>query len=890
MDDLLKDFLVESAESIDTVEARLVQFEQDPSDKDILNSIFRLVHTMKGTCGFIGLTRLQRIAHVSESLIGKLRDQGSGDRTSVTLILSAIDRIHLILKSLEETGLEPEGDDEDLIDLIEIELTRGIQKPAASDQIHDAQPIAQPPHEQVQQEQPPHEQPQHTGPVTTKAQELSAVSSNGTKPKKQNGQAKRDSANKISAPAREATTIRVSIDVLERIMTLASELVLTRNQLLELARLLDEDNLSTTLQRLSAITSDLQQNVMQARMQPIGRLFENLPRLVRDLSLELGKQIDLVTLGSETEIDRQLIELIRDPILHLIRNCADHGLEMPMERLALGKSEKGTIKIQAGHDAGYITIVISDDGRGLNIEKIRSKAISSGLVSEGDAERLPEEELYKFIFAAGFSTAQQVTNVSGRGVGMDVVRENIESIGGSISLGSTTGKGTSFRLKIPLTLAIAPALIVYVCGQKFAIPQAAVIEAVSIWDDEGERIASVQGTKMLRLREQMVPLIELSTMIDLQPSEDDPDSKVHRLAILLRHGEGMFGILVDRVAETQEIVLKPLGSSMGQVSIFSGNTILGDGSVVLILSPNGLATEMGLDTTSQRGNRAFDQSVILPQEEKRLILFNAGSAVLKAIPLSLVSRIEAVEQSELINLDGECVLQHRGNLMPVIDLGKVLNTRTTGLHVLVIDVGGEPFGLLVEEIRDIVNSTIDIQVTGKTPSTIGSAMIENEATELIDLPYYMSKARPNAFSRGHARRLTVLLVDDKPFFRDMLTPVIAAAGYEVHSAASAQQILDYVQQGIAFDVLVTDIDMPGMNGYELAKTLHQDPNHRNLPIIALDAHPSEKVKAAALSAGMMNVVGKFDRHTLLQALSHVLQLKGHGSQSIEQSVINEAAA
>ena len=880
MDDLLKDFLIESAESIDTVEARLVQFEQDPSDKDILNSIFRLVHTMKGTCGFIGLTRLQRIAHVSESLIGKLRDQGSGDRTSVTLILSAIDRIHLILKSLEETGLEPEGDDEDLIDLIEIELTRVIHK--------SADELQSPP--EHTSAFPPQTYPQPAAAFAAQEQKLAPAQANGAKPKKQISALKRESDKKISVQIREATTIRVSIDVLERIMTLASELVLTRNQLLELARLLNEDDLSTTLQRLSAITSDLQQNVMQARMQPIGRLFENLPRLVRDLSLELGKQIDLVTLGSETEIDRQLIELIRDPILHMIRNCADHGLEMPAERLMLGKSEKGTIKIQAGHDAGYITIVISDDGRGLNSEKIRSKAISSGLISEADAERLPEEELNKFIFAAGFSTASQITNVSGRGIGMDVVRENIESIGGSISLASNAGKGTTFRLKIPLTLAIAPALIVFVGGQKFAIPQAAVIEAVSIWDDEGERIASVQGTKMLRLREQMVPLIDLSSVIDLPSSEDDADLAAHRLAILLRHGEGMFGILVDRVAETQEIVLKPLGSSMGQLSIFSGNTILGDGSVVLILSPNGLAAEMGLDTTSLRVNKPAEQSLFLPQEQKRLILFNAGSPVLKAIPLSLVSRIESVELSELVNMDGECVLQHRGHLMPVIDLGKVLTTRTHGLHVLVIDVGGEPFGLLVEEIRDIVNSPIEIQVTGKTPSTIGSAMIDNEATELIDLPFYMSKARPNAFSRGHARRLTVLLVDDKPFFRDMLTPVIAAAGYEVSSVGGAQQVLDYVQQGISFDVLVTDIDMPGMTGYDLAKTLHQDPNHRDLPIIALDAHPSDKVKAAALAAGMMNVVGKFDRQALLQALAHVLHLKGHGSQTIEQSLINEVAA
>ena len=395
---------------------------------------------------------------------------------------------------------------------------------------------------------------------------------------------------------------------------------------------------------------------------------------------------------------------------------------------------------------------------------------------------------------------------------------------------------------------------------------------------------------MLRLREQMVPLVELGSIIDVQPSEDDSQSESHKLAILLRHGEGMFGILVDRVAETQEIVLKPLGSSMGQLSIFSGNTILGDGSVILILSPNGLAAEIGLDTTLPRLSKPSARPAFLPREIKRLILFRAGSSVPKAIPLSLVSRIESVDPAELINLDGECVLQHRGNLMPVIDLGQILNMRASTLHVLVIDVGGEPFGLLVEEIRDIVDSSIEIQVTGKTQSTIGSVMIDNEAAELIDVPFYMSKAKPNAFSRGHARRLTIMLVDDKSFFRDMLTPVIAAAGYEVCSAESAQQVIDYLHQGLAFDVLVTDIDMPKMNGYDLARYLRQDSIHQALSIIALDAHPSEKVKTAALAAGMINVVGKFDRQALLQALSQVLHSKGHGSQSIEQTVMNEVAA
>jgi two-component system chemotaxis sensor kinase CheA len=565
MDELLKDFLVETAENIEAVENQLVQFERDPSDARIIGSIFRLVHTIKGTCGFIGLPRLEKVAHSAETLIGNLREGAPATPAMVSLILEAIDRIQFILSTLESSAEEPAGDDADLIARIEAEATGSAAPQTMVEKSLKAPPAtAEPPNEVAAPNDPAAAAGEHV------------------------------------QHHREASTIRVAVGTLERIMTLVSELVLTRNQLLEIARQRPDDVIKGPLQRLSAVTTDLQEGVMQARMQPIEKLFANLPRLVRDLAGELGKRIDIETTGGDTELDRQLIELIRDPITHLIRNCADHGVEPPDERRRLGKRENGRIRVAASHDAGYITIEVADDGRGLNVERIRQKALAMGLGSEADLARMTNDEICRFIFAPGFSTAASVTNVSGRGIGMDVVRENIEAIGGAVALTTTVGVGTSFTLKIPLTLAIAPALIVRSSGHRFALPQHAVVEAVSVWGESSSRLETVQGALMLHIRDGVVPVIDLRTLLKLEGEPEAPEQD--QLAVLMRFGTNSFGIVVDTVSDVQEIVVKPLGRSLSHLTAFSGNTILGDGSVVLILNPNGLAAAIGLapDRVSRR--------------------------------------------------------------------------------------------------------------------------------------------------------------------------------------------------------------------------------------------------------------------------------------------------
>jgi two-component system chemotaxis sensor kinase CheA len=609
---------------------------------------------------------------------------------------------------------------------------------------------------------------------------------------------------------------------------------------------------------------------------------------VRDLANELGKRIDIVTSGADTELDRQLIELIRDPITHLIRNCADHGLESPEDRRRLGKREVGTIRIAAAHDSGYITIDVGDDGRGLDVDRIRQKALAMNLASESELARLSNDEVCRFIFAPGFSTAAKVTSVSGRGVGMDVVRENIEAIGGTVSLKTTVGAGTTFTLKIPLTLAIAPALIVRTAGHRFALPQHAVVEAVAIWGDESSRLEDVQGALMLHIRDSVIPCIDLRTLLKLDGEPEAPEQE--RLAVIMRFGPSAFGVVVDTVSDVQEIVVKPLGRSLSHLTVFSGNTILGDGSVVLILNPNGLATHIGLDLANHYSDASQSTKFVSAGTNTRLIVFRAGEGPLKALPLSLVSRIETVGRDAIEDIDGMKAVHHLGKLMPVIDVNRCSESTIDKLHVLVIGVGGEPMGLLVSEIVDIVEDALAIEIAGKTEAVIGSTTIAGQATEIIDLQYYMRIARPDAFARGNARRYSVLLVDDKPFFRDMLAPVVAAAGYEVRTAASGAEVLELIKHGVSFDALVTDIDMPGMNGYLLAQRLREDPSRQSLPIVALDAHAGPNIVAAARAAGMAGAVGKFDRKALLEQLKAALGSDRTVLQGIEAEFLRGVAA
>jgi two-component system chemotaxis sensor kinase CheA len=854
MDDLLREFVTETNESLDVVDNELVRFEQEPNNAKILGNIFRLVHTIKGTCGFIGLPRLEALAHAAETLMGKFRDGAPASSEAVTLILATIDRIKAILNGLERDQREPQGDDADLIGALERMVGPVQDGPQHAVGTLVSQTL---------------ERPLRPGEVPLDELERAFRETEVEAPARP-AAAPREAAPQEDEGGRAANqSIRVAVDTLEQLMTMVSELVLTRNQLLEIVRRYEESEFKSPLQRLSNVTAELQEGVMKTRMQPIGNAWQKLPRIVRDLSNELSKQIDLEMQGADTELDRQVLDLIKDPLTHMVRNSADHGLETAEERRAAGKPERGRIRLSAYHEGSQIIIQVADDGRGLNTERIRAKAIAQGLVSEAEIDKLTEAQIHKFIFVPGFSTATKVTSVSGRGVGMDVVRNNIDQIGGAIDVRSVAGAGLNFTIKIPLTLAIVAALIVEAGGERFAIPQLSVVELVRTRNSGDHRIEKIKDTTVLRLRDKLLPVAHLDCLL----GDKDKCDVANGFVVVTQVGSQTFGIVVDAVFHTEEIVVKPLSSKLRHIAMFSGNTILGDGSVIMIVDPSGLAQAFGSTVTSQMvaASEAEVSHTNDGEQTTSLLVFRAGSAEPKAVPLALITRLEEIDAHKIELSNGRHMVQYRGQLMPLISPSDKVRVRDEGAQpLLVFSDGSRSMALVVDEIVDIVEDHLDIQVAGDTPGVLGSAIIKGQATEIVDVGHFLPLAFEDWFRRKEepaARRAhSILLIDDSPFFRNMLAPVLQAAGYEVTAVASAQEALALLKESRAFDVAITDIEMPEMDGFAFAEAVRADARIADLPVIALSSVVSAEAVERGRRAGFHDYVAKFDRQGLIAAI------------------------
>ncbi|MBH5401800.1 chemotaxis protein CheA, partial [Bradyrhizobium sp. CNPSo 4010] len=781
MDDLLREFLTETSESLDTVDNQLVKFEQEPNNAKILDNIFRLVHTIKGTCGFLGLPRLEALAHAGETLMGKFRDGMPVTAEAVTVILSSIDRIKEILAGLEATEAEPEGNDRDLIDKLEAMVEQGMAAMAAAP-VADAPPLApeapaaapakamtmgtlveqtlerplRPGEVSLDELERAFRETAIEAPVPAPVAKAEVKAEVKPAPAIEAPVAKETAKEAAKAPKEKAApkksmadesagegdrianqSIRVNVDTLEHLMTMVSELVLTRNQLLEISRRNEDTEFKVPLQRLSNVTAELQEGVMKTRMQPIGNAWQKLPRIVRDLSSELGKQIELEMHGADTELDRQVLDLIKDPLTHMVRNSADHGLETPAERLASGKGEQGTIRLSAYHEGGHIIICIADNGRGLNTEKIKAKALSSGLVTEAELEKMSEAQIHKFIFAPGFSTAAAITSVSGRGVGMDVVRTNIDQIGGTIDIKSVAGEGSSVTIKIPLTLAIVSALIVEAAGDRFAIPQLSVVELVRARANSEHRIERIKDTAVLRLRNKLLPLIHLKKLLKIDDgAASDPENG---FIVVTQVGSQTFGIVVDGVFHTEEIVVKPMSTKLRHIDMFSGNTILGDGAVIMIIDPNGIAKALGAAGSSAHdmGDEAAGHHIGSGEQTTSLLVFRAGSSQPKAVPLGLVTRLEELPADKIEFSNGRYMVQYREQLMPLVAMDGVTIASQGAQPILVFADDGRSMGLVVDEIIDIVEERLNIEVGGSSSGILGSAVIKGQATEVIDVGHFL---------------------------------------------------------------------------------------------------------------------------------------------------------
>lgn len=688
----------------------------------------------------------------------------------------------------------------------------------------------------------------------------------------------------VRGPSPESS-LRVHVKLLDRLMTLAGELVLARNQLVRAVASDDAPAVDATSQRVGLITSELQEAIMSTRMQPLGTVFHKFHRMVRDLSKDLGKDINLIIEGEEVELDKAVIEAIGDPLTHLVRNGADHGIETPDVRLQAGKLPQATLKLSARHEAGQVIIEVSDDGAGIDPRKVKDKAATLGLYDRHRLEAMSDKELVKLIFLPGFSTAKQVTDISGRGVGLDVVHTNLTKLGGAIDVDSQVGRGTTFRIKIPLTLAIIPCLLVTAAQERYAIPQVNLVEMVRISANQvAERIERIGSAWVMRRRGNLLPLIRLGTVLGCTPPDDVLPQGAVNIAVVTA-GDLHYGLLVDSLLDSEEIVVKPLGQHLQGCKIYAGATILGDGCVALILDVMGVRSMMRLaevqDVTKAHSQQAAQQTQRRQDVQTLLLVKNAPHEQF-AIPLSLVSRIEKIAASAIEYSGGRRHMQYRGGTLRLLALEEVAQVAPRAeaetLFVIVFAVAGREVGLVVSSIVDVVETEVAFDhITFRQPGILGSAVLMGRTTLLVDLfglvaaalPEWMVK--PTAAALSAATQPTLLIVEDSHFFLQHLKTFIEEAGYRVVTAMDGVQALAALEQySDAIKLVLTDIEMPNMDGLELTQHIRNHPRFGSLPVIAVTAVAGEAAAKCGLAVGIDEYLIKLDQEKVLSRVAHYL--------------------
>ena len=741
MEPIVDEFLVESYENLDKLDKDLIELEQDPGNTGILGSIFRTIHTIKGTCGFIGLHKLEKVSHVGENLLGKLRDGElalNPPRTSA--LLAMVDAIRQILSCIEID--RNEGD----IDYSQLVITLGKLLTDAGAQEITAQPapsmlVAE------KKEEPTVEETTILAEKTDRRQSIPDEQEKHVA-KAEDKRTATDRQNETRSVS--DSSIRVDVDILDRLMNLVGELVLARNQILQFVPKGADASFIATSQHLNLVTSELQEGVMKTRMQPIGNIWSKFPRVVRDLSMAVGKKIRLEMEGKETELDKTLIEAIKDPLTHIVRNSCDHGIESPEKRAEAGKDEEGVLLLRAFHEGGQVNIEIVDDGGGIDPDKIKAKALEKEVITQEQADRMGDRELVNLIFAAGFSTAEKVTNVSGRGVGMDVVRTNIEKIGGTVDIKSRKGKGTTLRVKIPLTLAIIPALIITSGGGRYAIPQVNLLELVRLDGEQAKKsVEQIQGAPVYRLRGNLLPLIYLHEELELEKKSEDDAVNI----VVLHADDRQFGLVVEGISETEEIVVKPLGEQLKGLAAFSGATIMGDGKLALILDVMGLAQKAHVIAEhSEKTLTVAHSTQALTVDRQTLLIFGLEEDDRMAIPLSEVARLEEFKRSDVEQSGEQDVIQYRGEIMPLIYLRKYLNLGrgvsqesdpNELMQAVVFTRNERSVGLVVRRIIDIVDENITVKRGANRTGVLGTIVVQDRVTDLLDIENIVRDADPS---------------------------------------------------------------------------------------------------------------------------------------------------
>lgn len=879
---IVKEFLIESFESLSNISEELTQFEKSSSDSDLLNAIYRKVHTLKGSASFLGLKVLQNITHLSENILDEIREEKTKiDGDIVDVLLASFDACMTILKSIETSGSEGSDDYSTLLATLKkveeshfsneqsqeslgIDVGTVRNSENINTQDINLEKTSQPAVEVVKDEIVIKETAPNIEEIKVDVvNENVAASKTGDdelhklrlKAEELKEALKEEKANKGKVPKETVavkssssnlvdSVVRVNVSLLDKIMNVVGELVLNRNQILQFANNDTSSELSRLAHQLNAITTELQTDIMTTRMQPVGSVLSKFERVVRDLSRQQGKNIKLSISGKETELDKTLLEAIRDPLTHLIRNSVDHGVEIPEKRLSNGKTEQGAINIRAYHEGGQVTIEIADDGNGIDPEKILAKAISKEIISAERGASLSKKQVLNLVFTPGFSTAEQVTNISGRGVGMDVVKSNIEKIGGSVDVSSKVGEGTVFKLKIPLTLAIVPALVVQSCNETYAIPQTNLVELVRIEENDDKKIENIQNSEFFRLRGDLIPIFRLDSSLALENcAEGEEISEDVNIAILNAEG-AIYGLVVDQVLDTEEIVVKPLSRELKEISIYGGATIMGDGSVALIIDALGYYNHMGRVQATKKSevdlSQRHSEKEVAYNDEVLLCLLEDGREY--GIPLAIVHRLEEFKKSD-IEWSGEMPLvRYRGKAMPLIQLEKTigvskdsaLNSKEEDIAVIVINARGVQLGFVVTEIRDIaINHSKISTETSDRDGFVGTAFINEKTITILDIYKIVDSLPYGSESNTSSHKGKVLVVEDSELFLRIQREMFTESGYDVDTAIDGVDAMTKINS--KYVAVVTDVDMPNMNGVQLLKKIRESEELKELPVLAVSS-------------------------------------------------------
>ena len=1003
--EIIDDFVIESREHLADVESELLEIEKGGAEinSDLVNTVFRAVHSVKGAADFLGFANLARLAHQLENVLNRVRNRDLVPTPdNVDVLLRGADEVRTMLNDVHNSNdvdcssivaeLESilDGDDvsgtadhppvdiptgqstpqgepvsfhlssydlkvhagsgaklyqikldlyrdyaarerslmdlpKDLTDLGEIldsysefdfcesfdqfkagcpaPLTVLLASQLSLEQIAacwDLAPdsIATVPYPEATPETNPEATPGTPVPAPT-----AAIGLPNESPVKNQPPPSSDSGTpRTNAETTDAdTSIRVSVHLLDHLMTLAGELVLGRNQLLQSMTTQDQKMLLKVGTRIDQVTTEMQEAIMETRMQPIAGVFNRFTRVVRDLTKKLGKSATLFIEGGDVELDRTIIEGLSDPLTHLIRNSIDHGIETPEIREAQGKPAQGSVWLRAFHKNGKVHISVSDDGAGIDSSRLREKAVSSGIMSEADARNLSENDALRLLFLPGLSTAKEVTAVSGRGVGMDVVKTNFENLGGVVEIETEPGAGSTFHIKLPLTLAILASLIVENDGERYAIPQVSIAELVRIKADEiTDRIYEVNGERLLRLRGDLLPIVDLCTVLGLAGQElgvTKREAERTIQVIVVDTGQLRYGIRVDKMLDSEEIVLKPLGQHLQQCRELAGMTIVGDGRVALILDVAGIAESQRL-TAVDEATAAADQlkTAELGERVDSYILFENGPSEYFAVTMRLVSRLDRIQPDAINEVGGLDLYYCGGKALPLIKLPNVINAKPVPeldrYYALVFVVGDEEIALLVPKLIDVQQLAVEIDhTTFQEAGIAGSFILEDKMVRLLDLnalglnalgldalghgsaPAAPAPATPPpaADAGDSSQGQRVILAEDSGFFRDQIAMHLRDLGLDVIECVDGAEAWQSLQAATApVDLVVTDMEMPNLNGFELAKTIRSYPEYRSIPILALTSLSNDADLERAKEAGIDEYHVKLNRDEFVATVNSLL--------------------